>query len=130
MDTDIADAFPFNQGQQLCHPIPEWFSSNEAHFGKQHRLMGQMLSTAEANFESNFAGQASKRIIEINPQFRQQFIHEPQMMTAQSLTPAPSKKLKGSFFFAHFTAAVRAVTRSIFSQEKPPSFSAVRPKWP
>ena len=31
---------------------------------------------------------------------------------------------------ATYTAPFSALTRSVFSQEKPPSFSGARPKWP
>ena len=128
MNADIANGLLFDQRQQLCHAIAKRFGADEIHIRKQRRLMRQMLAAAEPNFQPHFADR--QWIVQINPQLRQQFFHQLQMMTAQGLTPAPPVKLIAFLVFAHFTAALRAFTRSVFSQEKPPSFSGVRPKWP
>ena len=130
MNADIANGFLFNQRQQLCHAIAEWFGADKIHFGKQSPPDAPDARRRQNRFQVEPRQTIQQGIIEINPQLRQQFFHQLQMMTAQGFTAAPPKKLKAFLFFAHFTAALRAFTRSVFSQEKPPSFSAVRPKWP
>lgn len=67
----------------------------------------------------------------LTEQMRKKPIHQFGMMTAQGFPLAPPVELEPLFGgLAHFTAALSAFTRSVFSQEKPPSFSAARPKWP
>ena len=128
MNADIADGFLFNQRQELGNAIAKRLRPDETHLWKQPRLMRQMLTTAKADFQPNLTGRQG--VFQIDLQLRQQLFHELQMMTAQGFSAAPPVILKAFLAFAHFTAALRAFTRSIFSQEKPPSFSGFRPKWP
>ncbi len=128
MNADIANGFLFNQRQELGHPIAKRFRPDKIHIRKQRRLVRQMLAAAKTDFQPHLA--CGQGIFQVNPQLRQQVFHQLQMMTAQGFTAAPPVILKAFLAFAHFTAALRAFTRSIFSQEKPPSFSGFRPKWP
>ena len=93
-------------------------------------LMGQVLATAEADLKPERPTKSPQRIRKIHPQLRQEPIDELQMMTAQGFPLAPPVELIATFRLAHFTAALSFFTRSVFSQEKPPSFSGLRPKCP
>jgi len=92
--------------------------------------MGQMLATAETDLQPARLGRPGQRIGQIDAQPGQQRFGQRQMMTAQGFAPAPPVKLEAWRLARHFTAALSAFTRSVFSQEKPPSFSGLRPKWP
>ena len=92
--------------------------------------MRQMLAAAEADFEPAALAHAGQRIRQLHPELRQQLFHQLGMMTAQGFPLAPPVELEPLFAVDHFTAALSAFARSVFSQEKPPSLSGARPKWP
>ena len=93
-------------------------------------LVRQMLAAAKANFEPGLAiwGKLWRR--NIDPQPRQQARHQLLMLRPQGMALAAAIELMATVRRLHFTAALSALARSVFSHEKPPSASAARPKWP
>ncbi len=111
--------------------------------------MGEMLAAAEADFEPQPRGHRAERRgkIERRADFAgRETVFEQGGLPGTQLAPAPPavgmERAPGEFprrpiRFVRFGSAQRApkadfrsATRSVFSQEKPPSFSGLRPKWP
>ncbi len=129
MDSDVGELLRFDECQELRHAIDEGFGTDEGDFGMKRRLMRKMLAAAEADLKSDGPVlEVVARWIEL--ELRQKLGHQPRVMRTQGLALAPPVELEAPFPVAHFTAALSALTRSVFSQEKPPSPSACRPKWP
>jgi len=68
------------------------------------RLMRQMLAAAEADLEPARVRHPRQGIGKIDPQLRQQFIHQRGMMTAQGFALAPSIKVVLPVGLGHVTA--------------------------
>jgi hypothetical protein len=131
MELHVGEVLLLHQRQHLGHAVDEGLGPDEGHVRMQFRLMRQVLAAAEADFQPAPLSHAGQRIMQRHPEVGQQLVHEFGMMTAQGFTLAPPIELEPLFGVDdHFSAALSAFTRSIFSQEKPPSFSGARPKWP
>ena len=101
------------------------------------RLPGEMLARAEADLEPE-RGCKGSRGIEAQP--RQQLLHQPLLPGPETPAGPPAIEVALAGFRPRFRvgprdaaqlmAAFSSLARSTFSQEKPPSASGVRPKWP
>ena len=94
--------------------------------------MGKMFPPAETDLEPAPRTSCGQRLGNVNGNPGQEFIHQLRMQTAQGFPFAPSVKLVDWYGRCHFAAMafLSLATRSVFSQEKPPSLSGLRPKWP
>ena len=151
---DIVEALLVDRRQQLGDAVDERLAADEADIGILARLRDQMLAAAEADLEPDFArrkceqglARGERRDIHFEP--RQQLRDEARVMGAQRLAPAaainsaaPVRAGLGGVGFAarrerrqdgsrDYARPRNCSARSVFSQEKPPSASGVRPKWP
>jgi hypothetical protein len=135
--------------EQAGDAVEKELRADEADPGMPRGLPGEMLAAAEADLEPDIGGRSWEQGREIEPlarpgrrdaQLRQEMGEQP--LLAGSKTPAapPSIELQplGLFLSGHRhgrldlaqTARSKGSTRSSFSQEKPPSGSGARPKWP
>ena len=130
MNADIGELLLLDERQQLCDTIDEGFGTDEIDVADEARPDAPDARRRRSRSRARFRASPQARRREIDPQARQQLLHQLQMMTAQGMALAPPVELMAPFRRPHFTAALSALTRSVFSQEKPPSASAARPKWP
>lgn len=102
------------------------------------RLPQKMLARAEAHFQPDVVDRHRKVGLRIGVLAKPQRQRGKQLL-AQSLLPrgglgalaAPVEKFLATLRRRrHATARFRLSARSVFSQEKPPSESGARPKWP
>ena len=145
---DVGELLLVDRRQQLGDAVDEGLAADEADVRLFARPGGQMLAAAEADLEPEFAGANGRtgsrpraRPVDLEP--RQQFGHEPRVIGAQRLAlAAPVERptldrvgrgvrLRSAPSSRHDQARrANWSARSVFSQEKPPSASGARPKWP
>jgi hypothetical protein len=104
------------------------------------RLGNQVLTAAEADLQPDRINRAGKQRLkigrrrrrDIDAQARQQRGEQFRLAGAQPFALAPAVERAGTGFalLAQLTARFRLAARSVCSQEKPPSRSGARPKWP
>src|SRR5579883_1792486 len=147
-EPDIVEPLLFDRRQRLGDAVDERFGADEADIAMRQGLGDQMLAAAKADFEPDLAGLERKKRRAIKPRrdahfdLRQQFTQQRCVMAAQglamrpSINDAPLAGLAGGrriIVVVQRDQAARRLkfsTRSVFSQEKPPSASGLRPKWP
>ena len=61
IEADIRDPAGLNLGQQLCHSVDEWFTSNKPDRRVGERLRKQMLPAAETDFQPDIGNLARKQ---------------------------------------------------------------------
>ena len=133
----------FDRRQGLGDAVDEGLAADEPDVGMSLRLGDQMLAAAEADLEPKLARLERKQRRSgferrrIDLKRRQALGDQARMMRAQRLALAAPVKGAARLRFADAvpaTALTRAQrswsARSVFSQEKPPSASGSRPKWP
>ena len=131
-----------NRRQRLGHAVDERLDPDEADTRVHLRLADQVFAAAEADLEPHLVdgrgkqrAQIFRRNREIECDLREQRLKQRRPGGCQSVALAPAEKGARSPRFAidvtcQRTARLRASARSVFSQEKPPSFSDARPKCP
>ena len=139
-DADVGNVLAFNLAQQGRDAVAIDLATDHECFGIAQGLPGEMLAGAETDFEPARGGHRS-RGIESEP--RKQRLHQALLARAKAPADAPAVKIPWSWTLrraarvfvvrrspAQWRAAFRLSTRSRRSQEKPPSGSGLRPKWP
>src|SRR3546814_6156972 len=109
----------------------------------RRRLGRKMLAAAESHFEPEIAGRTAEQPRGIEPpaprqnntRLRQQFgegapAPRPEGPAATPSVERPARTLRRCSAGNQVSAALSGSTRSVRSQEKPPSGSGARPKWP
>jgi hypothetical protein len=146
---DIVELFPLDRRQRLGEAVVEGLGAEKADVAMRRRLGDQMLAAAKADFEPDFAWGERKQRRAIEPrrradfQPRQQVPDQRRLAAAQGLAMGPAIErapLAGirtgsgrGFVFScgdQETRRLKSPARSVRSQEKPPSASGLRPKWP
>jgi hypothetical protein len=102
------------------------------------RLRQQMFATTKADFEPDFAGDEGEKSSGVGDRpgrdfkLRQAVFDQPGVVGPQRLAAAaPIERAPRAFVVAvQETRPRNWLARSVFSQEKPPSASGLRPKWP
>ena len=145
MDADVVQPAVVDQVQQARHAVDERLAADDPDSGMLRRLPGKMLAGAKADFEpagGHGAGKKRGRIEfraaggQWHRQDRQQPVQQrPTTSTKLAAMPPaerPYRRIRWAVFvlFGQPWAEIRASTRSVFSQENPPSASGVLPKWP
>jgi hypothetical protein len=137
-------------GQRLGDAVDERFAADEADIAMGPRLGDEMLAAAEADLEPDFPRRereqrgaiADRRWIDLEP--RQAFFDQRSMIGPQRLAAAAPVERAPRRILVDARARLIGVrlrtdqetrprnelARSVFSQEKPPSASGLRPKWP
>ena len=133
MDADVGEAAAVDQGAQAGQAVDEGLAADQPDLAVRLRLGGEMFAAAETNFEPYRVGlviEQGRRIesrLGGDQQSRQQRIDQRLAAPAQPLAVTPPVELPVPY---QQSAAFRSSTRSRRSQEKPPSASGARPKWP
>jgi hypothetical protein len=158
MHANIGETAGFDGGQCFCHAVDEGLTANEADARMRFGLRNQILAAAESDLEPHIVERnreqahefARRRHVEVECEARQQIFKQPRLMRTQTMTLAAAEEAAPEFrlFISgrHGAAITRgtiarrdgcqetapriASTRSVFSQENPPSGSGERPKWP
>jgi hypothetical protein len=127
--------------EQARDAVDEDLGADQPDPGVGGRLGGEMLAAAEADLEPDRGrrrGEAAARV-ERRAAFRQRQgeLRQPVLEQAAAAGPQPSAAAAaiearpvGPVRSAQWSADFSPSTRSSRSQEKPPSASAGRPKWP
>ena len=134
---DIVEPRLFNSGKRLGDPIDERLAADEADVAMGAGLRQQMFAAAKADLEPDFAGGEREEVggardrarRDVEPRqklFDQRGVIGPQRLAAA----APVKRAPRAFAIVAFqeTRPRNWLARSVFSQEKPPSASGLRPK--
>lgn len=143
-NADVAEAAAAYLGQKLDDAVLEYLGAQESHLGMRRCLLGKVLAGAEADLEPKLGrrnGEEALRIEtallrEIDPQLGQQRREEIALAGPQAPAAAPAVEdappCVGTRLrrIRQAKAERRLGTRSTRSQEKPPSASGWRPKWP
>ena len=168
MQPDVFELALVDRRQRLGHAVDERLDADEARARMLRGFGDQMLAAAEAAFQPDLVDTIEQRAQigrrgrgQIEPEPRQQRVHQRGLALAQRMALAPAEEGAGWFRFAHdadnswrrtqkrrcpamrpgiakqllndtayFSALFSWLTRLVCSQEKPPSFSGARPKWP
>ena len=128
---------------EFCDAVQKRFAAHDAHMGMGCGLMGEMFAAAEADLEPDLIDIAEQGlrvyppVPKRNGDPRKEGLHQIRLTRLQGLAlGAPINVAARAVGFAaqgvpsQRTAAAILSARSVFSQEKPPSESGVRPKWP
>jgi hypothetical protein len=137
-EPDIVELAPLDLAQKRGDAVAVDLAADERRLRRGLGLPGDMLAGAEADLEPKRGRR--QRLAGIEQQARQQFVDEPALAGTQAPADTPAIEVappggqvaggRGSAGVAQWKAAVRSSTRSSRSQEKPPSASGLRPKWP
>ena len=133
MDADVGEAAVVDQGAQAGQAVDEGLAADQPDLAMRLGLVGEMFAAAETNLKPYRVGLVIEqgRRIEFrlggDQQTRQQRIDQRLAARAQPLAVTPAVELTVPY---QLSAAFRSSTRSRRSQEKPPSASGARPKWP
>jgi hypothetical protein len=139
-EPDVAEPLPLDLGEQLDDAILEDLAADDPDTGMRCRLCGEMLAPAEADLEPDLVNRRMKEcagferagIGQRDSEPRQQSFQQVLLARAQ-LAAAPAtieKPLLRALLLGAQNARRSSSTRSSRSQEKPPSASGGRPKWP
>ena len=133
MDANVGEAGIVDLGEQAGQPIDEGLAADQTDIGPDPRLGREMLAAAETDFEPHRLwgmieqGDRVEFRPQRDPQVRQQLLDQGLAARAQLLAVTPPIQYSSLY---QLSAAVSVSTRSRRSQEKPPSSSGARPKWP
>ena len=137
-EPDIAELLPLDVGKQLDDAVLEDLAADKALARRRRGLRCQMLAGAEADLEGDRLGRRGERCGRVEmPCFRQRD-GEPRQQRRQQVLLSRAKLAAAAAAIKDAPAERRfaqkaprsALTRSSCSQEKPPSGSGGRPKWP
>jgi hypothetical protein len=136
---DIVERRFLNPGKRLGDPIDERLAADKADIAMGAGLRQQVFAAAKADLEPDFArdereeagGARDRARRDVEPGqklFDQRGVIGPQRLAAA----APVKRAPRAFAIVAVqeTRPRNWLARSVFSQEKPPSASGLRPKWP
>src|SRR5262245_57661292 len=157
MHADVGDVAGLDGAEKACHAVDEGLAADEADILAPRGLPQQMLARAEADLEPDLRDRLRKErgksgrgpMREVEAEAQQEFADQPLLPRAQRLRfppavgperrreialclladhalscPAPSRAS------VQVSSARIGSARSSRSQEKPPSLSGCRPKWP
>ena len=133
VDADIGQALGASLRQQLCNTILEGFASDEPRRRVQRGLRNKMLSPAKPHLKGKRRGPGEQQLGVKRP-FRKVVMRRkisnkgPLMTTQRSPFPSAMKDAAPWPRPCQANMLLSCVTRSVRSQEKPPSASAARPK--
>ena len=139
--TNIFEPPPLDLGKQLDYPVLEHLAADKPGLRMLLGQLREMLAAAETDFEPNRGSRGTEegvrievtRCREVHRQPRQQFVDEGLLSGTQSPPAAAAEDLMAPFRLGtRYAQKARrsSSTRSSLSQEKPPSGSGWRPKWP
>jgi hypothetical protein len=137
-EPDIADVLPLDVGKQLDDAVLEDLAADKALARRRRGLRRQMLAGAKADLERDRLGRRGEQRGRVEAPLRRQRDGEPRQQRRQQVllsraelaaAAAAIKDAPAERLFAQ-KAPRSALTRSSCSQEKPPSGSGGRPKWP
>src|SRR5215472_12903115 len=136
---DVVEAPLLDLREKLDDPVLENLAADESDLGIPFGLLRQMLAAAEADLQpyrsprgtEQNAGIETVRRRDSHGKPRQQLGDEGLLPGTKRPAPAAAENEQGGLRATNRQKMRRSSsTRSSFSQEKPPSGSACRPKWP
>jgi hypothetical protein len=141
-DPNIVEPTLLDLGEQFDCSVLEYFAADKPGLRMLLGQLCEMLATAETDLEPNRGSRGTEESIcieatrcwEVYRQPRQQFVDEGLLSGTQSPPAAAAEDLmtplRLAAGFVPQKARRSSSTRSSRSQEKPPSGSGRRPKWP
>ena len=141
MHANVGNALLVNVAEQLGDAVNVGLAADEADVRMGRGLPGKVLAAAEADLQPDILDVAEQalRLLEraharLDAQSGEQVLDQPRLAGAQRRTLAPAIELAPVLGVVIGRDQVRArlssPERSTRSQEKPPSASGGRPKWP
>ena len=140
-DPDVGDGLAPQVVEQAGDAVDEDLGADEADLGMGGRLRREVLAGTEADLEPQRRRRGAEQALRIEPlafrrqrhrQRRQQLVEQRSAARPQlaAVAPAVEGRRRRVGRPGQWKADLRLSTRSSRSQEKPPSASAGRPKWP
>lgn len=143
-NADVCKTAVFNQAQYGCNAVDEWLATDKSDIRVSLGLSGKMFAAAEPDFEPKILNRAGKQGLHVHgliigrqlqPKARQEIVDQGLAAGTQFVPPPPAVEPR---FVLNISVAgqlapkadFKSSTRSVRSQEKPPSSSGERPKWP